>query len=423
MKKFHKLFSVLTLALLVLANVVVPTTHAAEKTQVVFWHAMNGPQQEQLTKMVEEFNQSQDEIEVIEQNQGDYSTLQQSIMASAASGNLPTITQLTASHTPDYAAQGLLTPLDEYLTDENNFGQEKLDDILPGFAAGMKYEDQYYAVPFSKSVRLMFVNQDLLDEIGGEVPTTWEELKALDEKMKAAGKEEPVLGLENGIAAEIETMARQNGAAWISDDLTQVDLGSDQAVEPVNFVKELLDTKVARTAGEDTYMSGPFSQGATLLYIGSSAGIPYVEEGAKESNIHFTTAEIPVYADGEPLTIFAGNDLGVFQSATEEEKNAAVKFMAYLTDHTVDWVTQTGYLPVTQSAIDSQEWQDYVAKNPMFEAASKELPYGIAQPGYQGASEVHQDLVKALDEIFINNASAKEQMQQVEDKVKGFLGL
>lgn len=46
-----------------------------------------------------------------------------------------------------------------------------------------------------------------------------------------------------------------------------------------------------------------------------------------------------------------------------------------------------------------------------------------AQPGYQGAGEVYQDLVQALDEVFINNASAKEQMQQVEDKVKGFLGL
>lgn len=423
MKKFHKLFSVLVLAVLTLSNFAGLTTHAAEKTQIVFWHAMNGPMQEQLTKKVEEFNQSQDEIEVVEQNQGDYSTLQQSIMASAASGNLPTMTQLTASHTPDYAAQGLLAPLDEYFTEDNNFGQEKLDDILPGFAAGMKYKDHYYAVPFSKSVRLMFVNQDLLEEIGAEVPKTWDDFKAIDEKMKAAGKEQPVLGLENGLSAEVETMARQNGAVWITDDLTQVDLGSDQAVEPIDYLKELLDTKVARTAGEDTYMSGPFSQGATLLYIGSSAGIPYVKEGAEESNINFTTAEIPVYGDGKPLTIFAGNDLGVFQNATEEEKEAAVKFMAYLTDHTVDWVTKTGYLPVTQSAIDSQEWKDYITENPMFEAASKELAYGIAQPGYQGASEVYQDFVKALDEIFVNGASAKEQMQQIEDKVKGFLGL
>ena len=37
---------------------------------------------ERRDKLVEEFNASQEGIEVVEQNQGDYSTLQQSIMAS-----------------------------------------------------------------------------------------------------------------------------------------------------------------------------------------------------------------------------------------------------------------------------------------------------------------------------------------------------
>ena len=45
-----------------------------ETVEVTIWHAMNGPHQEALTKLTEEFNESQDKYLVIEENQGDYST-------------------------------------------------------------------------------------------------------------------------------------------------------------------------------------------------------------------------------------------------------------------------------------------------------------------------------------------------------------
>ena len=54
---------------------------------------MNGPHQEEITKLVAALNDSQEDYKVVEQNQGDYDTLQQSIMAAGASRDLPTFTQ------------------------------------------------------------------------------------------------------------------------------------------------------------------------------------------------------------------------------------------------------------------------------------------------------------------------------------------
>ena len=62
-----------------------------ETVEITFWHAMNGPHQEAITNLTDEFNDSQDTYYVKEQNQGDYDTLNQSIIAGGASQTLPTM--------------------------------------------------------------------------------------------------------------------------------------------------------------------------------------------------------------------------------------------------------------------------------------------------------------------------------------------
>lgn len=407
------------------SSVFAPLASAQEKVQVTFWHAMNGPHQEMVTSLVEEFNASQDTVEVVEQNQGDYSTLQQSIMASAASGNLPTMTQLTSSNTPDFKDQGLLIALDDLMTDDNGWTTDLVDGIYPGFIDGVTYDGSIYAIPFSKSVRIMYVNEDMLAEVGAEIPTTWQEVLDLGVALDEAGIDKPAMGLENSISMELETMARQNGAAWVSPDLTEVEIASETATEPAQFIYDLIAAGHARTAGEDGFMSGPFSSGESALYIGSSAGLSYVLPGIEESGIILATAELPVFGEGEPLTLFAGNDLGVFSSATEEEQAGAAQFMAFLleAENTARWASETGYLPITVQGTESETWTAFLAENPLVEAATAELPYGMSQPGYVGASEVFNEIEMAIERILLSDADITVEFQAIEDLVKGHLGL
>lgn len=423
MKKLKLLLAVVVAFMV--SNVLAPFAFAQEPVEITFWHAMNGPHQEAITKLVEAFNASQSDYKVIEQNQGDYGTLQQSIIAAGVSKDLPVMAQLTASTVVDFKDQGLTLPLDDYLIADNGFTDELKSDIFEGFTKGVTLDDKIYAIPFSKSVRLMFVNQDLLDEVEADIPTTWEEVKALGEKLDEAGKEEPAMGFENGLSMEYETMARQNGATWIADDLSETDLASEKAVEPLEFIKALIDDGHARLAGEDGYMSGPFSQGATALYIGSSAGLPHVLPGVEESGMNLKTAEIPVYGEGDPLTLYAGNDLGVFASASDEQIAGAIQFMAFLlqADNTAQWAVDTGYLPITQAGVDSEIWQDYLEETPYMEAATKELEYGSSQAPFVGSSEVFTELNIALENVFINGEDPLSEMQRIEDLVKSHLGL
>ncbi|MCZ0716842.1 ABC transporter substrate-binding protein [Aerococcus kribbianus] len=390
-----------------------------ETVEVTYWHAMNGPHQEATTELVNQFNESQDKYKVVEQNQGDYDTLQQKIMASAAAQDGPTMAQVTASNIPDYSDAGLIQVLDEeLLTGEDGFSQEQIDDIFPGFLEGSKMGDDLYAIPFSKSVRVMYLNQDILDEYEMETPTTWEDVQELGEKMQENGDDRFALGLENGFAMELETMARQNGADWVSDDLSTVDIASDEATEPMQFINDGLDAGWARTAGEDGFMSGPFGRGEVAVYLGSSAGLAHVEPVAEENGINWTTAEIPVYDDGDKLTLLAGNDLSVFSSASDEEKAGAVAFMSFLLqeEQTADWAIKTGYLPITQSGLNSDTYQSYLEENPLAVAASKEAEYAKQSPMFVGGGEYFNAMVDALDKIVVNGEDVDQVMADLEEQ-------
>ncbi|MBM6615990.1 ABC transporter substrate-binding protein [Desemzia sp. RIT804] len=398
------------------------SSSSGEATEIAFWHAMNGPHQETITKLTNAFNESQDQYVVEEQNQGDYNTLQQKIMASGVSGDLPTMAQLTPGDVPDLAENNLLVPLTDMLVSDSGFTQEAMDDIYEGFLSSSTYNEELYAMPFSKSTRVMYFNQDILDEYGVEVPTTWEEVEALGEQMVAAGDDAVALGLENSYEMEYETMARQNDAEFINGETMTTDIGGEESVEALTFLMDLIDQGYARTAGEDGFFSGPFGRGESALYIGSSAGLAHVAPVAEENGINWSTAELPAYNDTQ-LTLFAGNDLGVFSSATEEEQQAAVAFMAFLLEpeNTATWAIETGYVPIRRSALEVEEYKTYLEENPRAQAANLELEYGMSSPSFVGSGEYRNNLLETLDSVLVNDADIQESLSQLEESTQAIL--
>lgn len=392
-------------------------TTSSEPVEITFWHAMNGPHQEAITNLTDAFNESQDQYVVNEENQGDYSTLNQSIIAGGASGTLPTMSQLTPGDVPQYANDGLLLPLDDILVSETGFTQEQLDDVYPGFLSSSVYNGEMFAVPFSKSTRVMYYNQDLLDKYEVEVPTTWDEVVALGEKMVAAGDDAVAMGFENGYEMEYETLARQNGSPFITEDL-EVAIDSPESVEALTFLMDLIDAGYARTAGEDGYFSGPFGRGESALYIGSSAGLPHVGPVAEENNVNWSTAELPTF-NGEQLTLFAGNDLGIFASAAGEEVEAAVAFMAFLLqpENTAEWAIASGYNPITEAGVNTDKYQAYLEENPRAVAATLELEYGMSSPIFVGHAQYRNNLLETLEEVLINDADEQEALTKLNETV------
>ncbi|MCI8304279.1 MAG: extracellular solute-binding protein, partial [Lawsonibacter sp.] len=80
----------------------------------------------------------------------------------------------------DYQADDLLRPIQDFVSDET------YAKFYPAFLEQSNIDGTIWAIPDLASARAMYYNEDILKEAGVEnVPTTWAELRAACEKIKA----------------------------------------------------------------------------------------------------------------------------------------------------------------------------------------------------------------------------------------------
>ena len=118
------------------------------------------------------------EVELISQSYDDTKT---KITTGAAGGNAD-IAFLDVIWPAEFAANGLILPLDSYYTDEMR------EEILPGNIEQMTVNNQVYGVPFANNGCFMYYNKAMLEEAGYDnPPETWDELKAMSQDMQEKG--------------------------------------------------------------------------------------------------------------------------------------------------------------------------------------------------------------------------------------------
>lgn len=388
--------------------------------EVEFWHAMSGPHEEAIKKFADDFNSTHDDITIKPVNQGSYEDLQQKIMAAAKAGNLPDMAQATTNVIPEYIDNKFITSLNDFIEDpEVGLSEDELNDYIEVFRDSSTWDDTYYSLPFSKSTRVLFYNQTLLEENGLEAPKTWDELQ---EVAKTVTKDGVVgMGFENSYEAEFQGILKQMGGTYMDEATGEPEFASKEGQEAMGMISGMIDEGIARTAGEDEYMSNPFGRGDVAMYIGSSAGIPHVG-GAMEDGIEWSTAPIPTL-DGEAATTFAGNDIVIFNQSEETEQKAAWEFMKYLTspEVTSEWSMLSGYLPIRQSALDTEEYQKFLEENPAYTAGTEQFDAGFFIARVPGGDAVRNIVLEEMDYILQGMKTVEEGLTEAQERAKAEL--
>ncbi|PAF34861.1 hypothetical protein CHH69_13605 [Terribacillus saccharophilus] len=388
--------------------------------EVEFWHAMSGPHEEAIKKFADEFNSTHEDITIKPVNQGSYEDLQQKIMAAAKAGNLPDMAQATTNVIPEYIDNKFISSLNDFIEDpEVGLSEDELNDYIEVFRDSSTWDDTYYSLPFSKSTRVLFYNQTLLEENGLEAPKTWDELQEVAKTVTKGGV--VGMGFENSYEAEFQGILKQMGGTYMDEATGEPEFASKEGQEAMGMISGMIDEGIARTAGEDEYMSNPFGRGDVAMYIGSSAGIPHVG-GAMEDGIEWSTAPIPTL-DGEAATTFAGNDIVIFNQSEEAEQKAAWEFMKYLTspEVTSEWSMLSGYLPIRQSALDTEEYQQFLEENQAYKAGTEQFDAGFFIARVPGGDAVRNIVLEEMDYILQGMKSVEEGLTEAQERAKAEL--
>lgn len=205
------------------------------KTTLDFWSFWgSGARQEVIEEIIDDFNASQDKIEVKYSYQpwGDVWTKS---LSSITAGNPPDVIVQDINSVAQRAEAQQATNLSEYI--EEGFS----DEFYPQLWDTVEYEGDAYAVPFNTDTQVIFYNKTLFKEAGiseEQLPQTWEELETVARKLDVKnGDDFERIGFYPlwNLGADVWALNADDGVSWFDKD-ENVKIDTDNKVEALEWI-------------------------------------------------------------------------------------------------------------------------------------------------------------------------------------------
>jgi multiple sugar transport system substrate-binding protein len=277
---------------------------------------------------------------------------------------------------PEYWNLDYLEPLDSWLNNEMEVNTESWfdwEDLHSGYTMMFTSvnEGKRYAVPISGEVALLFYRTDIFEELGLEVPATYDEMLATaklinDQEIVEEGRTvhgvsfrgRPALGGGNWIWSII-IFPFGGQIVDLDDQVTPAVLEKkDAAVAAIAWETEMAKHGVPGIASFDPYDAiNQYKQGFAAMSIEASVLSPGVLN-PEESIVTDLTgfAPLPAGPAGSFNQTFAH---GVAITATSGNKGAAYAFMQWMLGRAnQDLLLENGGAPVRRSAMEDPANQE-----------------------------------------------------------------
>lgn len=390
---------------------------AQDKIQFEYWYGLGGYLGDVVQSTCDRFNESQDTYEITCVGQEGYANAVQNTIAAFRADEHPTLVQAYDAGTADLMVSGEFYSVTKMMDD---FDIEiDWDDYFPGIANYYAASTgELFAMPFNSSTPMMYYNIDDIEAAGFDAPpATWEEFEQLlvaleeaqPEKCNFAYAPSTWVDLEQfSMAHNIPVATKNNGYDGLDAEYVY---NSTQHVTHMENIKRWHDEGLLelRTSQGGLNARDSFAQNECSLYFGSIAGHQTVHNTTSD-DMNWDVEMLPIYEGFERHnTVVGGAALWVLSGKTEDEYRGAAEYLKFLAtpESAIYWSTNTGYIPVNDTAYQAMLEQDFWAEAPYAgrEKAIESLTYtepteltgGIRLGGFiQARSEWVNEIQAAL---------------------------
>lgn len=339
-------------------------------TTITVWHVYGGQTDSPLNDLIDKFNQTvgkEQQINVQVTSVSNTNTIHELVLA-AANGEpgAPELPDLFVS----YPKTVMALPDDSILVDYRDyFSEEELSAFLPAFVEEGTVNDRLVVLPVAKSTEIMYINQTIFDRFSQATGVTIENLDTWEGLFQAA---ETYAAWTDAQTPDIPGDAKsmfvhdyyfnyfQVGAESLGEDFFQ---GDELAFGPAFQTAWEPLARAALQGGvwlKGGYATESIRTGDSIVSVASSASILYYSDVVTypdntSEEITIISRPCPVFENGEKLVMQRGAGFCTVRSTPEREW-AAVTFLKWLTEpeHNVEFVTQTGYMPVIRAAFENE---------------------------------------------------------------------
>lgn len=398
------------------------STLASAKEKIIFWHAMGGNFQPTLNKIVEEYNKSQDKIEVEALYQGSYQEALNKFKSVQGTDKAPALIQLNEISTEYMYNSGAITPMQEFVK-KDNYDLTKLEDTLINYYT---INGTLYSMPFNSSASILLYNKDAFKEVGldpEKAPKSYKELAEAAKKLTKGTERygfamimdawfiEQLLANENTLYVNEE-----NGRAGKSP--TAVAYNGEKIKTIFNWLNDMYRDNTATSYGKEYQNTrAAFLSGKVSMYIDSSAGIQQLTELA---NFEIGSAYVPS-ENGEFTGVpIGGASLWITNSVSDEEQATAWDFVKYAVSKESQalWASSTGYYSVNKEAYDLDLLKKDLEKTPQKLVAVNEIKDTQKTAATSGAivgvfPELRKVMTDSMEKVYVG----KEKIDKIIDKM------
>ncbi len=300
-----------------------------------------------------------------------------------------------------------------------------LDDVVSAARNYYTVDGSFYSMPWNTSSTVMFNNMDMLNAAGiTEPPATWADVEAACEALAALPDGPSGCITWPNHSWFVEQSMGQVGELLANADngrtgrATEAYLESDGMLEYLNWWKSLSD------AGYYTYTglqrdwdgtSNAYIAGEVAMLIYSSSDTTFFDENTDFTNVASfmpRNGDVPYVGNligGATIWMLDGMD-----SATED---GALAFMNFFSnpENAAAWHQLTGYIPITQAAVDLLESQGWYEESPNSKVASDQLAAAANTPASLGALlgnfvGIRDIITIAIEDILVNDLDVATRM-------------
>jgi sn-glycerol 3-phosphate transport system substrate-binding protein len=370
---------------------------AADKTKIVWWHAMTAALNDEVNRLTDLFNKSQDDVAVTAIYKGGYPEVLTATIAAFRAGQAPNLAQVFEVGTGSMLAAGKAVKQIWELAGETG-AQIDPKAYIPAVRGYYSLADGRMAsMPFNSSTAVMWYSKDAFRKAGldpDKPPATWQEVaaaaKAIKDKNAAAvpmTTSWPTwIQLEQYSALHnIPFATKANGFEGLDAELA---INSKPHVKHIERLLEMSKDGTFKYAGRDNQPDQLLMSGEAGIHFNSSAN-----RGNLVKNAKYDWGEALLPYDPEiiknPLnSIIGGASLWAMTAPnrTAAEYKAVAAFLQFLGNPENDaaWTQNTGYVPVTLAGFELSQKQGYYDRNSGADLPVKQLVRGTVTDNSRG---------------------------------------
>ncbi len=406
---------------------------------LTMWHVYGSQTESPLNELIDEFNRTEGKekgVTVSVVSVSNSTDIDAALIASANGdpGSVALPDLFTA-----YPRIAEKIGADRLLDWKAYYNEKELSEYVPDFLNEGLFGEQLFMLPIAKSTELCFVNKTLFDRFAAENGATIDDMRSFEKLFALCDayydwSEGQTLFQINDFYHYFLVNVASLGDTFIKNG--KIDFDSEA------FRRVWLPMAHAGIYGglcvQDGYASDRWKTAEVLSNIGSSAGILYLRDYVTYSdntteNIETAILPYPSFEGTSPAAVQRGTGLFAIRSDDERRNKAAALFASWITrsSHNVEFVTQTGYLPVTNEGMSA-----LLANTSAVENEKYRMLYGAvsgmngsytfcALPRYEGAADVQSSFEKNMKAVlghaheeYVSRIQAGEEASSLMDELE-----